>query len=519
MDQVNRDDFSDNPRRPLMQPASATGTFGDDCHRSSFPDSGVENFDKGAVSRALAFLGLGISITFGVVCLAGGYYASSHARHHPDPDPSTYQFGWTMDDHSMEREYIGLALNILVTICTEAIGFVHSVSLRTTLVEEKRLHFATNLRLLTAARGNFGNGTIMNMIMAFLLVTSYASSSMIIPQSTWNEKAQQPTTQTALAIWPIPLIILGVVLLLQSIIAIAGILAIPNGIHTWSRSQLDLTAAAIHHRVIYHRPGNCLRSVCDQHRPDGSPPIHPASHQPSPWNSHPRVQKVIWFIWVLWPAYFISGAVIIQLTRPAPSFKGLSWSFPPSPHTSYTYSWYPTTSNSTGGVIVAFIMVIIAQSPLTMVLHGCEIITSIVRDEKAWQQASSSGALMSSSPVTIAKDYWTFGLAFESSGIIVVVRPEQFFYLAIFMAIFTCIIFLLAYHSPKSLQPAAYGHLETLADLIDFWPARDGKMFWGDKSIMMGIPYNEVGHADTPQIRGTRATKVGLILKYMVYLF
>ena len=384
----------------------------------------VEDFDKGLVSRALAFLGLGISITFGVACLAGGYYASSHARHHHDPDPSTYQFGWMMDDHSMEREYIGLVssilrefrfkshgldmqvLNILVTICTEAIGFVHSVSLQATLAEEKRLYFATNLRLLTAARGNFGNGTIMNMIMAFLLVASYASSSMIIPQSTWDEKAQQPTTQTALAIWPIPLIILGVVLLLQSFIAIVGVLTTPNGIHTWSRSQLDLTAAAIHHGSIDRRPGNCLRSVCDQGGSEVSTPSprFPTFHQPSPWNSHSRVQKVIWFTWLLWPAYFIGGAVIIQLTRPAPSFEGLSWNFPPNPHTSYTYSWYPTASTSAGGDIVAFIMVIIAQSPLTMVLHGCEIITSIVRDEKAWQRASSSGALMSSSPITIFKD-------------------------------------------------------------------------------------------------------------------
>lgn len=37
-------------------------------------------------------------------------------------------------------------------------------------------------------------------------------------------------------------------------------------------------------------------------------------------------------------------------------------------------------------------------------------------------------------------------------------------------------------------QPAAFGHLQTLADLIDDWGVReDGRFWWGDKGGMGGV--------------------------------
>lgn len=64
------------------------------------------------------------------------------------------------------------------------------------------------------------------------------------------------------------------------------------------------------------------------------------------------------------------------------------------------------------------------------------------------------------------------------------------------MGLFTAIMIFLAFHSPAGPQPAAYGHLQTLADLIDCWPPKDGRIFWGDKPLNNGTY-----HAGTSDIK------------------
>lgn len=52
----------------------------------------------------------------------------------------------------------------------------------------------------------------------------------------------------------------------------------------------------------------------------------------------------------------------------------------------------------------------------------------------------------------------------------------------------------LAYWKPKGPQPAAYGHFQTLADLIDDWTVDSkGNFWWGDK----GVGNDGVRHAGT----------------------
>lgn len=62
------------------------------------------------------------------------------------------------------------------------------------------------------------------------------------------------------------------------------------------------------------------------------------------------------------------------------------------------------------------------------------------------------------------------------------------------MGLFTAMMSVLAFTSPAGPQPAAYGHLQTLADLIDYWPSRDERIFWGDKPTLIS-PYNHISHA------------------------
>jgi hypothetical protein len=54
---------------------------------------------------------------------------------------------------------------------------------------------------------------------------------------------------------------------------------------------------------------------------------------------------------------------------------------------------------------------------------------------------------------------------------------------------------------PTGPQPVTWGHLQTLADLIDDWTVnRDGRLWWGDK----GFNFEGIRHA------GTSSEKINL---------
>lgn len=74
------------------------------------------------------------------------------------------------------------------------------------------------------------------------------------------------------------------------------------------------------------------------------------------------------------------------------------------------------------------------------------------------------------------------GMSFLSTSQPLVDLQSQFFYLAMATCAFTLVNTYLALDSPSGPQPAAYGHLQTLADLIDYWPPRTGRIWWGDKT-------------------------------------
>jgi hypothetical protein len=73
----------------------------------------------------------------------------------------------------------------------------------------------------------------------------------------------------------------------------------------------------------------------------------------------------------------------------------------------------------------------------------------------------------------------------------------QIWNLCIALFTFACIFTFVALRRPRGPQPAAYGHLQTLANLVDEWSP---VMWWGHKED--GIPYCHAGrylcaHDDT----------------------
>lgn len=106
--------------------------------------------------------------------------------------------------------------------------------------------------------------------------------------------------------------------------------------------------------------------------------------------------------------------------------------------------------------------------------------------------------------------HWLFGKAMAYSynwGIFL--RTPQLLYLAIGSVLLATLVVFIALQRPKGNQPATYGHLQTLVDLVDEWHLM---MFWGDKGLS-GMPETEeVRHA------GTSAMPLGNIVAGAHYL-
>jgi hypothetical protein len=99
--------------------------------------------------------------------------------------------------------------------------------------------------------------------------------------------------------------------------------------------------------------------------------------------------------------------------------------------------------------------------------------------------------------------HWMFGQSFiiqnyatteETLYLPGVIMPTaQIWNLCIALFIYACFFTFVALRRPRGPQPAAYGHIQTLANLIDEWSP---VMWWGHKKD--GIPYCHAGTSDHP---------------------
>ncbi|KAG1792498.1 uncharacterized protein HD556DRAFT_1272022 [Suillus plorans] len=424
-----------------------------------------------------------------------------------------------VDEAAQVQGVLILILDSIVMLCTESIGFVHSVSLRSALASESRLRFNTNLRLLTAARGWYNpNGALLNGISAALLIISYSSASVVV---CLDQNNSETSRAVGVAIAGIPLLILGVALLLQVMIALSGMRALK--ILTWSSSPFDLTAALVHHAQLTPTPFRCMRRVSDLDTCGG--PTKPQETQPSAWHAYPSIRKVIIFLWVI-VAACAGWAVLVMYVWdrfPTSSLFEFStypltlqtWSFFRSARPNAIVYWMPGSDLEVG--ILLYLNVIFLQGPLTLGLHCSELIANVIRDERQWRYATRrKGLRVATNPLVsilnhpiclilfIAKPFlhWMFGLSFSVYvnafngtlyDIPIAMFTAQIWNLCIALFIFACFFTFVALRRPSGPQPAAYGHLQTLADLVDEWSP---VIWWGHKAN--GIPYCHAGTSDHP---------------------
>ncbi|KAH7922740.1 hypothetical protein BV22DRAFT_637019 [Leucogyrophana mollusca] len=472
------------------------------------PVIGTDVYDPSSKLKRVAIIGVGISIVFGASCVVAGIVITLLPRKtvmRSGIVAVPVGLGWA-------HELIPLVLNLCVALCTESIGFMHSVALRSALAAESRLRFNTNLRLLNVARARpwtNPNGPLFNGVMSILLILSYTSSLL----SMITEGVMYPKFQWYIHISNVPLIVMGVTILLQAIIAIAGIRA--TKILTWSSSAFDTTAALVHHAQIIPVDRQCMNSVSDSGLTAG--PKAPSERQPSAWHAHASIRRIIIILWILIVACVIWGAIVVGLWKKYDGGTQMPalgrWSFFPDDRSNALAYGIPLDGSSWYGWIVCFANMAVVQGPLTLALHCSEVVVNVVRDEMTWREATSAGgAKMMRNPLKsvlgswlnvvllIAKPvlHWMFGLSLyiryrfgSPVHISITMYTVQIWNLAMALLVFAVGCTVVALRQPRGPQPAAYGHIQTLANLIDEWSPT---MWWGHKED--GIPYCHAGTSD-----------------------
>ncbi|KAG2737301.1 hypothetical protein P692DRAFT_201066770 [Suillus brevipes Sb2] len=302
-------------------------------------------------------------------------------------------------------------------------------------------------------------------------------------------------------------------------IALSGTRAVK--ILTWSSSPFDLTAALVHHTQLTPATFRCMRCVSALEA-DGNP-ARPSETQPSAWHAHPSIRKVVISLWGVVAACAGWAALVMYLSH---KYSGTAstyysptqletWSFLPST-TSTTYLNYHLRMSIQWWILV-FVNVAVVQGPLTLGLHCAELIANVIRDERQWRCATGrKGLRTATNPVKpifthptclvlfVAKPFlhWMFGLSFSmnnhaAEGQLNYLGPvmliNQIWNLCIALFIFASFFTFVALRRPRGPQPAAYGHVQTLANLVDEWSP---VMWWGHKED--AIPYCHAGTSDHP---------------------
>lgn len=321
----------------------------------------------------------------------------------------------------------------------------------------------------------------------------------------------------------IALMALGIGLLLQTTIAAWCLLTHgQRGILTWSAHPLNATRTALRSGLVTHQAGRCMLAVHQlKSQTDCTAKVFPSDRQDAVWGVHPSVRYSIYIMCGLAVAAVVWPIVIAVLIYTESAYTEFSWlpsnlnavslGLSISAGNDLSHDYYSFTTQ----LILGILFITGVQSLQTTGLHMTELLVNLSRDEAAWRQATSTvGAAVSdkSSSLYAAATSWESVVLFIAKAVLhwiigqslfaqvakVTIGGEQdegrwamwfivswsrlivYAICAVFTAAFG--IFL-ALRKPKGPQPAAWGHLQTLADLVDDWKTDEKSRFWwGDKT-------------------------------------
>jgi hypothetical protein len=435
-------------------------------------------------------------------------------------------------------EILPLLASFVITALLEGTGLVHETTLRWAL--EDRLLFNSNLRLFTAARRHLCLSYISNALYAVFMVVSYAAASLMFAISPSHSFCDHFSNSLGdgkyngcgdfVALATPAVCCLGVALMGQASLATWQMLSIK--VPTWSANPLDTAWASVASGARTRVTGRCMMSVHDATLPPG--PNRPKSKQLSIWRAHKEAQRVMYYIWTLtvlsYVWFGVTQGVLVQKTKhptlgqpcnDCNAYLGSNWNLIPD-HGKAPTSAAVIVEFSASFYAGLFPLVCVLQGFLTLALHCAELITTLSRDETTWRQCYSThpyttrpNALYRAATSWIAITlfilkavlHWLFGKGMTYAynwGIFL--RPPQLLYLSFGATVLAGFTTFLSFQRPKGKQPATFGHVQTLVDLVDEWHLL---LFWGDKGV--------VGDGEGVKHAGTASHPLGTIVDDELY--
>jgi hypothetical protein len=497
---------------------------------ASNPTTVLETIDPGYWTRRTCKVGLAIMYVF-----AGGFVIyGSVVQSISDRTEASSGFV-SMKHHTIVMPIVQLAVSFTVTAFSDIAGLVHSTSLRFTLLAEQKLIFNSNLRLFTSCHTNSRvHWWPVNLLWAWSLLTCYACGSMVLLQTVYmfcygdnDEICQHEDIVSGYA-----LIFLGFGLLGQASIATWALKV--TKIPTWSTNPI-LIANVYRSEGYLARVSN--RTMLSVHDADDievyETPSLPKPRQGSLFKAHALVRKVIisvWIVTLLAFLWFIAITIAYQLRgdNVSPSWGTFSrsysndWSLIPDAKDVTAFLGIPTSLgqavNTFGPWFVCkYLLTCSFVAGFTLSLHIVELLVQCSRDETLWRRAATSNGLepqrhgafwtaftsWQTIVLFIFKTliHWLFSLAFGPMWEGIEIRIPQVCYTAVLLFLLALLSTGISLHRPNGPQPATFGHLPTLIDLIDVWPCktpasdptnpvagqgltrsdREAVLFWGDK--------------------------------------
>ncbi|KAL8849558.1 MAG: hypothetical protein Q9221_005492 [Calogaya cf. arnoldii] len=281
---------------------------------------------------------------------------------------------------------------------------------------------------------------------------------------------------------------LGLGLLGQAMISTVSMWRSQTLIPSWSSNALNTTLVCLQHGT---RPvaSRCMLSVHQLDSP--SLPSKPLTHQASAQRAMSSIRHFVRFLWA-----FVALIIVWALTvRFNPYFRT------PDKTSSHSLHLYGQSVPVLQLNLCALLITTSLQLLLTLSLHLTELLVNISRDEQVWRLATSKRGTQISSGmlgslqsavcswqtdllfVLKSLAYWLFSLAIHSKGEGVYMNWVGILVLMVGMIVVACFGTFLAWTQPSGPQPAAFGHIQTLANLIDEWHEDGEKMWWGDKIV------------------------------------
>lgn len=449
-------------------------------------------------ARKGIYVSIGVSL---VVALAAIGVSAATFDHQLDTEISA---------NSFVGEAIPLILNVIVAILTDILSFAHSVSLRWALYKEDRLHYNSNLRLFTSTKQCASNRWPANLLSALCLITSYtAANAALFIYKDGNDRF--------ISLNAVAFMALGISLIGQIIIAIWSIHKSEKWIHSWSANPLNTALAFLNNGQRYRILGQGMMSVHDLLANSKPAPAKPRKQQDNMIRGYRHVSLLLWIVGLALVLDLTFAGIVCTMTFKEHKDAQLTF----FAHTDseyddeYTSSFQFAVPREWGQYrieLVTFLLGMSLQAFITLTLHCAELVVNVSRDEQIWRNAyvaTGKGAQIDTNPVISALSSWSwiilfiikpvaqwiFGTASMSLGqrgvgdSLVWFNSVPLFVLAGVLLFILAHLSLLAFRCPKGPQPATYGHIQTIINLIDDWGGdiRRSRLYWGEKTRKGGV--------------------------------